>query len=137
MYSFKSLTLSNYSRKSLQFFRGPDYDITEEIDEIIQKQLIKVEQKGDDNKKPSMTWIVKKLMSSSFLKPYSCVGVLCIAVEWSGFSAYLSYMINILKESGSTLDPNLGPVLIGSVTLFFTGNILKIYMTGNYIFHIP
>ena len=105
-------------RKSLQFFRGPNYDITEEFEEIKEKRRSKVELQGE---KQSWNWTFQQLISSSFLKPYSCVGVLYILCDWSGFSAFSTYMIQILKGSGLSIDPRLGPITIGSVRLFFAG----------------
>ena len=112
-------TNHQFFRKSLQFFRGPDYDISEEFEEIKEKRRSKVEMQGE---KQSWNWTFKQLMSSSFLKPYSCVGVLYILCDWSGFSAFSTYMVQILKESGLSIDPRIGPITIGSIRLFFAGN---------------
>lgn len=114
-------TNHQFFRKSLQFFRGPDYDISEEFEEIKEKRRSKVEMQGE---KQSWNWTFKQLMSSSFLKPYSCVGVLYILCDWSGFSAFSTYMVQILKESGLSIDPRIGPITIGSIRLFFAGKTL-------------
>ena len=114
-------TNHQFFRKSLQFFRGPDYDISEEFEEIKEKRQSKVEMQGE---KQSWNWTFKQLMSSSFLKPYSCVGVLYILCDWSGFSAFSTYMVQILKESGLSIDPRIGPITIGSIRLFFAGKTL-------------
>ena len=60
-------------------------------------------------------------MSKSFLKPFSCVGILFIFSEWSGYNAFLNYMIEVLETSGFDLDPRIGPIIVGSIRLFFAG----------------
>ena len=105
-------------RKSLQFFRGPEYDITQELNEINEKHQSKVELQA---KKESWKWTLKQLTSYSFLKPFSCVGVLYIARQWVGGKVFSAYMVQLLEDSGSSLNPRLGPVVVGSFQLFFAG----------------
>ena len=102
-------------RKSLKFFRGPNYDITEEIEEIKEKRKSKVENQGE---KSSGMQTLKKIMSKSFLKPFSCIGIIFICSEWSGYNAFLTYMIEVLEASGFKLDPRLGPIIVGCIRLF-------------------
>ena len=68
-------------------------------------------------------------MSKSFLKPFSCVGILFIFSEWSGYNAFLNYMIEVLETSGFDLDPRIGPIIVGSIRLFFAG---KYYVCMKY-----
>jgi MFS family permease len=109
------------AKKSLKFFRGKDYDITDEINEIQQKHDSK--QKGDTNQ----TWkfIVKRLFSKAFLKPYSCVGILYLINTWSGFSQVQIFMIEILEKSGSRIDPKIAPIVTGFLRLAFAGNLYR------------
>ena len=74
----------------------------------------------------SKSWLLtfKRIASMAFLKPFSCIGVLFMLVEWSGFSNMTTFMIPILKESGSSIDPNLGPIIVGSVRIVFAGTYL-------------
>ena len=99
-------------------FRGPDYNITDEINEIKEKHMSKVELQG---KSKSWIWTFQRLASATFLKPFSCIGVLYMLTEWCGFNVILVYMITILKESGSSIDPNIGPIVVGSVRFVFAG----------------
>ena len=66
--------------------------------------------------------IIKSILSLSFLKPFSCVGVLFITAEFSGYQAFMSYMFRVLKDSGFTLDLGLGPIIVGCIRLFVAGN---------------
>ena len=61
-------------------------------------------------------------MSKSFFKPFSCVGVLYCLCEWNGISTMMMYMITILENSGSTVDPESAPIIVGSIRLFTAGN---------------
>ena len=115
-YLFYKLTI--IFRKSLQFFRGPEYDITEEINEINEKHQSKVKLQEE---KESWKWTLKQLTSYIFLKPFSCVGILYVARQWVGGKVFSAYMVQLLEDSGSTLNPRLGPLIVGSCQLFFAG----------------
>ena len=39
----------------------------------------------------------------------------------SGFNVVSNYMIFILQESGSSIDPNAAPIIIGSLGLIIAG----------------
>ena len=41
---------------------------------------------------------------------------------WSGFNCLLVYMIEVLEKTGSNIDPNIGPIIVGSIRLAFAGN---------------
>ena len=107
-----------YNRKSLQFFRGSAYDITEEINEIKEKHESKLELQG---KSKSWIWPFQKIVSPAFFKPFSCIGVTHMLTEMSGFNIMVIYMIKILKDSGSSIDPNLCPIIVGSIRIVFAG----------------
>ena len=117
-------------RKSLQFFRGPEYDITEELNEINEKNQSKVKLQAE---KESWKWTLKQLTSYSFLKPFSCVGVLYIARQWVGGKVFSAYMVQLLEDSGSSLNPRLGPVVVGSFQLFFAG-MCDFWISKNFLF---
>ena len=114
------LIVSFFFRKSLKFFRGPNYDITAEIDEIKEKRKSKVETQGE---KISAKQILKKIFSKSFLKPFSCVGVIFVCSDWSGHNAFLTYMIKVLRDTGFTKSQaKIGPIIAGSIRLFLSGS---------------
>ena len=107
------------ARKSLQFFRGKDYDITEEFDEIKLKHESK---KSRQKANQSWKFTVQRIFSSAFFKPFSCVGIIYVINTWSGFNCLLVYMIEVLEKTGSNIDPNIGPIIVGSIRLAFAGN---------------
>ena len=86
----------NLAQKSLEFFRGEAYDITEEMNEIVEKR--------DSKRTENRTSTLKRMIDSrkSFLKPFSCIGILYLLGSWTGFNSILVYMDTILKESGSS-----------------------------------
>ena len=108
---------SNEAKKSLQFYRGKKYDVSDEFNEIQKKY----EDKNENNKE-SWKFIVKRIFSKAFLKPFSCVGILCIINAWVGFFQIQVFMIEILEKSGSSIDPKIAPTLTGFVRLTFAGN---------------
>ena len=109
------------AKKSLQFYRGPNFDITEELREI----ELKHESKKKQNSNHSWKFTLQRIFSSAFFKPFSCIGVLYIINTWSGFNCLLVYMISILDESGSNIDPNVGPIIVGSCRVAFAGGLIS------------
>ena len=106
-------------KKSLIFFRGKNYDITNEFNEIQQKH----ESKQKENANQTWIFILKRLFSTAFWKPYSCVGILYIIETWGGFSQVQIFMIEILEKSGSSIDPKIAPIVVGFLRLVFAGNL--------------
>ena len=94
----------------MQFYRGDKYDITEEIGEIQQRHVSKQQMQS-----VTWAWTLKRLFSASFVKPFLCVGLLNILSKLSGSNVITYYMITILEESGSSIDPNIGPIIAGSL----------------------
>ena len=68
------------AKKSLQFFRGKNYDVTEELIEIQKKH----ESKMHGASKKSWKTLIGRIFSIAFLKPFSCVGVLFSLSPWVG-----------------------------------------------------
>ena len=96
------------ARESLVFFRGSLYDVNPELDEIHKRHLLK-------DKIQACSWILRRLFSKAFFQPFLCSGVLYMIFCISGFSVIIIYMVTILEETGSGLDPKNGPVIVGSV----------------------
>ena len=126
----------HFYRKSLQTFRGSHYDITDEINEIQEKYKSNAKQVVE-----SSSWIrtLKKLKSSSFLKPFSCVGILYFMTEACGVIALTTYMPKILEDSlpcykidgddknnaqihCNTVTIEFGPIIVGSLRLLAAGS---------------
>ena len=105
------------ARKSLQFFRGQKYDITDEFNEIQQKH----ESKKCQYTKNSWSFTIKRMFSPAFLKPFSCVGILYMINSWLGFSPLMTFSFEILEKAGSNIDPGIGLIIIGSIRVLFAG----------------
>ena len=115
------------AKKSLQFFRGTNYDITYEIDEIQQKHLSK-------QKYQSTLWTLRRLCSRAFFKPFMCIGILELLWNVSGFEVLTLYMVPVLKETESIIEPNLGPVIVGGVRVVVAGLLTLYWSTCNVTF---
>ena len=105
------------ARKSLKFFRGKDYDVSEELDEIQKRH----ESKNANMTQKSWKFTLQRIFSYAFFKPFSCVGILYVISTWSGVNCLLVYMITFLEESGSSFDPHIGPIIVGTLRLLFAG----------------
>ena len=101
-------------RRSLQFYRGSDYDINEEFCEMQEKHLSKV---TEQIKSSSWKWTLERFFSMAFLKPFSCAGILSVLSMACGTNVVSTYMFFILQESGSLINPNLAPIIVGTVCL--------------------
>ena len=106
------------AKKSLQFIRGAKYDIADELSEIIRGNQAKSEK---SDKVSSLKTEIKRMCSSAFLKPFSCVGLLFIITMGSGLDALLVHMVDVLEESESKIDPSIGPIVVGSIRWFLVG----------------
>ena len=108
------------AEKSLKFFRGENCDVSEELQEIIKKRDLKRENTGSNDFK----WILKRMFSRAFLRPYAGAGLGYVVNALSGSDILLVYMILILKGSGLDLDRSLlelAPIIIGVVRIIGAG----------------
>ena len=115
--SFKVIyffTLKYVFRKALQFYRGKDYDITAEIEEIQEKSRSKKQNMKSNSG-------LKRLCSKAFFRPFTVAGVLSVGSIMAGFNVTTIYMIVILREAGSTIDPNIAPIIFGALRVFVGG----------------
>ena len=108
------------ARQSLQFFRGENYDINEEFNEIKQKH----ETKKAQYKEQSWKFALKRIFSPAFLSPFTCVGILYSLNAWLGFSPLVTYTFEILDEAGTSIEPGIGLIIIGSIRIVFAGTYL-------------
>ena len=99
--------------KSLQFFRNANYDIFKEIFEIQQQHL----EKKVSKKSTTWNWIISRLCSKSFLRPFCCIGVLSSLTNVSGLCVMSNYLSEFMEESGSNIDRSVGPLSIGIIRL--------------------
>ena len=112
------------AKKSMKFFRGKDYDISEEIHEIHKKH----ESKRANMPKKSWKFVMGRLFSNAFFKPFSCIGVVAIVGTWTGYNSLMVYMTDIFRESASTLDPQIGVIFVGALRLPFAGDNFSIFL---------
>ena len=80
----------------MEFFRGAAADgIDEEMDAIIESISISKSKKG--NRRGSL----RQLMSISFWKPFSCIGILKISSCISGYGAVMAYSNDYFDNAGA------------------------------------
>ena len=108
---------TNKAKQSLQFFRGKSYNITDEYEEIQQKH----ESKKSQLSKNWLKYTIKQIFSSAFFKPFVSIGIVFALNEWSGFGPLLTYTFEIFEETGSTVDPGIGLVVIASIRVVTAG----------------
>lgn len=96
------------ARKSLQFFRGPNYDIEPEI-----KEMQKYVEVGEES-----NWAVFKKKSS--LKASLMLLVLHVGQQMSGINAVMFFAHEIFKQAGSEIAPGISSIILGIVQIVAT-----------------
>jgi len=123
---------------SLQWSRGPNFDIQPELEEILKRREEQKSAKGSKE----MSEII---LSKPFLRGIGIAGMLFFLNQFTGISSLVVYMTSIFKESGLTLNPRLAPAIIGAVRVttaccssaaLRTGNRLYIYCSCSTILSI-
>ena len=94
--------------KSLQFFRGSQYDIAEEVSEIQMKHLTR-----NANVKNQCAWMFQRLFSAAFWKPFACIGVIWALNFLGGHAAFSNYLYDLIEESGSPIHFSVGLLTVG------------------------
>ena len=92
--------------EALQWYRGPKYDITAELAEIVEKA--EEQQRSGRN-------LRQTVISLPFLRAFSCASVLFFFCNFTGIATLVVYMSNVFQDSGLTFPPGLAPVIIGAV----------------------
>ena len=105
------------AKQALQFFRGKNYNITYEYDEIQQKH----ESKQNHQSKNWWEFTIKRIFSSAFLKPFLCIGIVFGLNECLGFGPFITYTYEIFDETGSSVEPGIGLVIIASIRVVTAG----------------
>jgi hypothetical protein len=57
----------------------------------------------------------RRILSPAFGKPFRCVGVIFLMNQWGEFTNLVMNMISIFRESKSSIEPELAPVVVGVV----------------------
>lgn len=123
---------------SLQWSRGPNFDIQPELEEILKRRG---EQKSVEGAKE----MLEVVLSRPFLRGMGISGILFLLCQFTGISSLVVYMTSVFKDSGLTLDPRLAPAIIGAVRVttaccssaaLRTGNRLYIYCSCSVILSV-
>lgn len=96
------------ARKSLQFFRGPNYDIEPEM-----KDMQKYVQAGEES-----SWEVFKRKPS--LKGSVMLLVLHVGQQLSGINVVMFYAHEIFAQAGSSLRSGISSIILGIVQIIAT-----------------
>lgn len=100
------------ARKSLQWLRGRDTDITEE--------LTTVEKMHVDSERNASQGAFMELFKKSNLKPLMISLGLMFFQQLSGINAVIFYTVQIFKDAGSSVDENISTIIIGVVNFIST-----------------
>ncbi|XP_067206047.1 facilitated trehalose transporter Tret1 isoform X2 [Linepithema humile] len=100
------------SRKALQWLRGKETDITEELSMI---EKLHMESERNDSQ-----GTISELMKRNNLKPLLISLGLMLFQQMSGINAVIFYTVQIFQDAGSTIDENLSTIIIGIVNFIST-----------------
>ncbi|XP_051160040.1 facilitated trehalose transporter Tret1 isoform X2 [Leptopilina boulardi] len=100
------------AQKALQWFRGKNTDITEEMT-AVEKAHIDSEQQDSES---SFT----ELFRGTNFKPFLISIGLMLFQQLSGINAVVFYAVKIFEDAGSTVDKNLSAIILGIVNFLAT-----------------
>ena len=112
---------------SLEFYRGQEYGVADELQEMLKHRDSKRELQESTN----LMWVAKRMCSMAYLKPFVCSGLGFIMNALSGSDIVLVYMVLILEETGLDVSTNeafltLAPVIVGVARLI--GSLLSLVL---------
>jgi hypothetical protein len=114
--------------KSLQFYRGKDYNIDAEFSEILKQNEAKNNQirANSGSGSPSgCSSAIRRIFSPAFGKPYMVVGILQLLNNWGVYTILMINMIDIFRDSATSIPADQAPIYVGviQVTFYFFPNL--------------
>ncbi|KAG7201532.1 hypothetical protein KM043_004283 [Ampulex compressa] len=100
------------ARKSLQWLRGKDADITEE--------LTTVEKIHVESERNSTQGAMSEILKKNHFKPLLISLGLMFFQQLSGINAVIFYTVRIFKDAGSSVDENVSTIIVGIVNFIST-----------------
>jgi len=97
---------ANEARASLVRLRRPASSVEQELQEIIEKKK---------SKEGLEVSLLGKLTSRQFLLPFFRIGLLMWLSQWAGIHVITTYMVTIFQQSGSSVDPQLAPIIVSCI----------------------
>merc|ERR1739846_249126 len=87
------------AKRSLLRLRGKEYDVEKELQESVERSVL------------------KSIFSKEFLLPFLKIGILMSLSQWAGINILSSYLVTVFEEAGSSLDPSLAPIMVSAIQL--------------------
>lgn len=100
------------ARKSLQWLRGKNADITEEFTAVEKTHI--------DSERNSSQSAIGEILKSSHIKPLFISLGLMFFQQMSGINAVIFYTTKIFEDAGSTIDSSLSTIIVGIVNFAST-----------------
>ena len=116
-FSKRLITKDRYEKaeKSLKFYRTKESDISTEIGEIQSKH-----QEVKDSANKSWNWTLSRIFSMAFFKPFCCIGIIP-PLSMMSYGATTKYIVQFVEESGTDIDPMVGPMALGIMRIAISG----------------
>jgi hypothetical protein len=77
---------------------------------------------------------LKRFTSSAFGRPFLCIGVLYLIMQWGEFNNLTIHMISIFRTANSSIEPELAPVFIGCIQVYQSKSCKN--TTADSVYHI-
>ncbi|XP_012262196.2 facilitated trehalose transporter Tret1 isoform X2 [Athalia rosae] len=100
------------ARKSLQWLRGKNTDVSEE--------LAAIEKAHTESERNVTRGAFKELLKKAYVKPLLISLGLMGFQQLSGINAVIFYTVQIFEDAGSTIDGNLSSIIVGVVNFLST-----------------
>ncbi|XP_044591097.1 facilitated trehalose transporter Tret1-like isoform X1 [Cotesia glomerata] len=103
------------ARRALEHFRGSSYNLTKEMD-----TLINFSNKNNLKRLTNPKEILHAIMQPNALKPFALLFFYFLIYQWSGTNAVTFYAVDIFQKSGATMNKYLATTILGVVRLLST-----------------
>jgi MFS family permease len=97
------------ARKAMQWLYGDHYDIQDEFEECLKHQ--------EDTKRAMSTW--RDVLRWQYVKPVAIVAILTVLRQFSGGTALLMYLLQVLRRSELGFESRYAAVAISCAQLMF------------------
>ncbi|XP_024944312.1 facilitated trehalose transporter Tret1 isoform X1 [Cephus cinctus] len=103
------------AKSALRRFRGNNYNLDKEMD-----ALVNFSNKNNIKRLTGFREIMTAILKPNAIKPFILLFLYFLIYQWSGTNALTFYAVDIIKDSGATVDKYLATVILGVVRLAST-----------------
>lgn len=110
------------ARSSLQYYRGPDFDVN--------KEFVELEHSVLKSQAEAKSGIIRILTKTTYVKPLALSLMLMLLQQFSGIKVINSYIVQIFQNAGSKFDANICAIVVGVIQV--TGTSISVLVVDKF-----